>query len=161
MSSHFPSLFQRRRAFTLIALLVVIAIIAILAAILFPVFGRARENARRSSCQSNLKQIGLGLMQYTQDYDETFPGNNMAYTATGPSGVYSVTWDTVIQPYLKSSQIMVCPSDSVSQRVTHGLYGANASRSYTGTRQVMGDFFLAPPSLPLNLAALQASALTV
>jgi prepilin-type N-terminal cleavage/methylation domain-containing protein len=60
-------------AFTLIELLVVIAIIAMLAAILFPVFGRARENARRSSCQSNLKQIGLGIMQYTQDYDERLP----------------------------------------------------------------------------------------
>ena len=62
------------QAFTLIELLVVIAIIAILAAILFPVFARARENARRASCQSNMKQIGLGLMQYVQDYDETYPG---------------------------------------------------------------------------------------
>jgi prepilin-type N-terminal cleavage/methylation domain-containing protein len=60
--------------FTLIELLVVIAIIAILAAILFPVFARARENARRASCASNLKQISLGLMQYSQDYDERFPG---------------------------------------------------------------------------------------
>lgn len=62
-----------RRGFTLIELLVVIAIIALLAAILFPVFARARENARRASCQSNLKQIGLSVVQYTQDYDETFP----------------------------------------------------------------------------------------
>src|SRR5688500_6579567 len=62
-----------RNGFTLIELLVVIAIIAILAAILFPVFARARENARRSSCQSNMKQLGLGMMQYTQDYDEKLP----------------------------------------------------------------------------------------
>ena len=62
---------MRRRGFTLIELLVVIAIIAILAAILFPVFARARENARKANCQSNLKQVSLGLMQYVQDYDET------------------------------------------------------------------------------------------
>jgi prepilin-type N-terminal cleavage/methylation domain-containing protein len=62
-----------RRGFTLIELLVVIAIIAILAAILFPVFARARENARRASCSSNMKQIGLGFLQYTQDYDERMP----------------------------------------------------------------------------------------
>src|SRR5687767_6194063 len=63
----------RKSGFTLIELLVVIAIIAILAAILFPVFARARENARRASCQSNLKQVGLGFVQYTQDYDERYP----------------------------------------------------------------------------------------
>jgi prepilin-type N-terminal cleavage/methylation domain-containing protein len=63
-----------RRAFTLIELLVVIAIIALLAAILFPVFARARENARRASCQSNMKQIGLGILQYAQDNDERLPG---------------------------------------------------------------------------------------
>ena len=66
---------QYRRGFTLIELLVVIAIIAILAAILFPVFARARENARRSSCLSNMKQIGLGMMQYSQDNDERYPPN--------------------------------------------------------------------------------------
>ena len=89
-------------AFTLIELLVVIAIIAILASILFPVFGRARENARRASCQSNLKQIGLGMFQYTQDYDERFP----IYGST-----YELGWASVLQPYLKSSQIFQCPSE--------------------------------------------------
>lgn len=71
---------MRKQGFTLIELLVVIAIIAILAAILFPVFARARENARKSSCQSNLKQIGTGLMMYVQDYDETFPTERNRWT---------------------------------------------------------------------------------
>lgn len=104
-----------RAGFTLIELLVVIAIIAILAAILFPVFARARENARRSSCQSNLKQIGLGIMQYTQDYDEKLPMSEWVYI--GPSVHGDVTTDTVmwideVQPYIKSTQIFKCPSDS-------------------------------------------------
>ncbi len=92
--------------FTLIELLVVIAIIAILAAILFPVFARARENARRSSCQSNLKQIGIGVMQYTQDYDEKFP------TWNGSNGTGFIGWGGEIQPYLKSTQIYQCPSET-------------------------------------------------
>ncbi|RYG72101.1 DUF1559 domain-containing protein [bacterium] len=97
-----------RRAFTLIELLVVIAIIAILAAILFPVFGRARENARRSSCQSNLKQIGLGIIQYTQDYDEKMPIDSYGW-----NGTYNVgDWMHTIQPYSKSYQILRCPSDT-------------------------------------------------
>ena len=95
----------RRSAFTLIELLVVIAIIAILASILFPVFARARENARRSSCQSNLKQIGLGILQYTQDYDSRFFAQRPATTAGGGA------WETV-QPYVKSIQIFQCPSET-------------------------------------------------
>ena len=95
-----------RRAFTLIELLVVIAIIAILAAILFPVFARARENARRSSCQSNLKQIGLGILQYVQDYDEGFPIHNNGAPANS-GGFFAI-----VQPYLKSTQIYQCPSET-------------------------------------------------
>jgi prepilin-type N-terminal cleavage/methylation domain-containing protein/prepilin-type processing-associated H-X9-DG protein len=95
-----------RKGFTLIELLIVIAIIAILAAILFPVFARARENARRSSCQSNLKQIGLGVMQYTQDYDETLP----------PAGHFNTspqTWVWMdLDPYIKSQQLWKCPSNT-------------------------------------------------
>lgn len=104
------------RGFTLIELLVVIAIIAILAAILFPVFARARENARRSSCQSNLKQIALGFAQYTQDYDEFYPWGWDRTTAPGTWPGYNtsasepVLWPAKLQPYLKSKQIFKCPS---------------------------------------------------
>jgi prepilin-type N-terminal cleavage/methylation domain-containing protein/prepilin-type processing-associated H-X9-DG protein len=94
---------SRSSAFTLIELLVVIAIIAILAAILFPVFARARENARRASCQSNLKQIALGIKQYLQDYDERFP---MVWNKADAT----IGWATIIEPYVKSEQIYQCPS---------------------------------------------------
>ena len=102
-----PAAGKKRSAFTLIELLVVIAIIAILAAILFPVFARARENARRSSCTSNLKQIGLGVLQYVQDYDDSMPGHNMANQRQ--------LWMDIIQPYIKSEQVFTCPSDSRPQ----------------------------------------------
>ena len=95
---------KKRSAFTLIELLVVIAIIAILAAILFPVFARARENARRSSCQSNLKQIGLGMLQYVQDYDEK-------YVIARTGGPNFENWAGRIHPYVKSRQLFACPSN--------------------------------------------------
>jgi prepilin-type N-terminal cleavage/methylation domain-containing protein/prepilin-type processing-associated H-X9-DG protein len=104
-----------RLGFTLIELLVVIAIIAILAAILFPVFARARENARRASCQSNLKQIGLGIFQYTQDYDERMPGSSANNGGDSYKGLYDY-----VEPYVKSTQIFKCPSDSTTNRYSYG-----------------------------------------
>jgi len=94
-----------RSGFTLIELLVVIAIIAILAAILFPVFARARENARKANCQSNLKQIATGVMMYAQDYDEMLPKSARYITSTD---LY--TWPSMIAPYLKNTDVYTCPS---------------------------------------------------
>ena len=130
-SSHSANHNMTRRAFTLIELLVVIAIIALLAAILFPVFARARENARRTSCQNNLKQIGLGFTQYVQDYDET-TNTNAAYDlkAGGPSA----TWDLLLQPYIKSMQIVACPSDSISPQANLGSPYGVVRRSYSYAR---------------------------
>ncbi len=112
-----------RSAFTLIELLVVIAIIAILAAILFPVFARARENARRSSCQSNLKQIGLGMLQYSQDYDEKYLGQNITGTAST-----NIHFGYLLQPYLKSKQIFMCPSATGTElALTTANYGGGTT----------------------------------
>ncbi len=97
-----------RRGFTLIELLVVIAIIAILAAILFPVFARAREKARQASCLSNLKQLGLGVLMYAQDYDEHYPYRDV--NATVPPANLADTWPGMLNPYLKNTQIWACPS---------------------------------------------------
>jgi prepilin-type N-terminal cleavage/methylation domain-containing protein/prepilin-type processing-associated H-X9-DG protein len=96
-----------RRGFTLIELLVVIAIIAILAAILFPVFARAREKARQASCQSNLKQVGIAMRMYAQDYDE----RNVPVAASAASiGGNGIWWMVLMQPYIKNIQLFDCPS---------------------------------------------------
>ncbi len=96
----------QRRGFTLIELLVVIAIIAILAAILFPVFAKAREKARQTSCASNMKQIATATLMYVQDYDESFPlfGGEVNFPGT-------ISWATAVSPYVKNKQIFRCPSD--------------------------------------------------
>lgn len=136
-----------KRGFTLIELLVVIAIIAILAAILFPAFARARENARRASCMNNLKQIGLGIMQYVQDYDERYPsaldgviggpytrqtvagtpGRKYRLNGNGVANDY-ISWMDMIFPYVKSVQIFDCPSQAQTNTYTPS-YAYNGSIS--------------------------------
>jgi len=112
---------MRRRGFTLIELLVVIAIIAILAAILFPVFARAREKARQASCQSNLKQIGLSVHMYAQDYDERYPMNSYNVTdcvSQFHAGVgQRLWWYEALTPFVKSTQLWACPSKNQEDRV--------------------------------------------
>ncbi len=127
----------RRHGFTLIELLVVIAIITILAAILFPVFARARESARKASCASNLKQIGLGIAQYHQDYDRFLTWNQ--------SEGYNPR--EVLNPYIKSNQIWVCPSEtnpdvramSSGRKVSYMLNGGlSPNRDFMGTKMRYG-----------------------
>ena len=110
---------SQKRGFTLIELLVVIAIIAILAAILFPVFQKVRENARRTSCTSNLKQIGLAIIQYQQDTDEIFPQSNGSQGfGTSPSGN---NWGQEIYPYVKSTGVFICPDSTDGSNFNGGI----------------------------------------
>lgn len=132
------------RAFTLIELLVVIAIIAILAAILFPVFAQARESARKTSCLSNLNQIGKAAMMYTQDYDEKMipayvNGNG------GPNGSWA-GWTELIQPYTKNFQVLKCPSSGIPGSrnpqpgwPAQGIGDNEFFTSYSSNRRVTGE----------------------
>ena len=133
---------RRRRivpGFTLIELLVVIAIIAILAAILFPVFARARENARRASCQSNLKQLGIAMTMYTQDYDEKMVIHG--------AGAVDQWWPYRLWPYMKSHQIAFCPSAEKEYLKIIGLGTADTSDdSYFGGYGIVYEF--ANPGIP-------------
>lgn len=100
----------QRKGFTLIELLVVIAIIAILAAILFPVFAKAREKARQTSCLSNVKQIAIAFLQYCQDYDERGPDHQYNGADTNGNGYGNERWDQVLNPYINNAQVLRCPS---------------------------------------------------
>ncbi len=133
---------SRRKGFTLIELLVVIAIIAILAAILFPVFARARDRARQASCMSNLRQIGTAILMYCQDYDETMPPWEMRPGGFRVRGDYDL-----LEPYTMNEQLFVCPSGSYSSNwhnrhlnlpegegfwMSHVRTSYNAVRAYAG-----------------------------
>ena len=137
--------YRQQSGFTLIELLVVIAIISILSTILFPVFARARENARRASCMSNSKQLALGMLMYAQDYDEKFP---TVLSGQSSSSLY-LTWDNAIFPYVKSSQVYICPS----------AYGEN-TRSYTMNYWVAG-WTNVLSTREVNLAGIPSAANTV
>ncbi len=143
----FPFMLKNPRAyvaFTLIELLVVIAIISILAAILFPVFAQARERARQTACLSNLKQTGLAILQYNQDFDENYPVS--FYQA--PSGAFSasqtpVSWPRIVQPYLKNTQVFRCPSDASESGNVPGTGDTPATRypvSYAYNYFLGGNF---------------------
>lgn len=146
---------KEKRGFTLIELLVVIAIIAILAAILFPVFAKAREKARQASCQSNVKQLTLGMLMYTQDYDETLPPWIVGMSGTFPNGDpassgdpagYQI-WLTCIYPYVKNNKVFVCPSagglDYTGGQYWGGTFGANNPKiaSYGANSWILSSIY--------------------
>lgn len=140
----------RRGGFTLIELLVVIAIIAILAAILFPVFARAREKARQTSCSSNLKQLCTGMLMYAQDYDESVVPSRLHWSGTQTY----VDFTRLLQPYVMNEQIYICPSD-----------GSPASRTdtYMLTRSYAVNYTVHPNEggNPMSLATITVPAETV
>ncbi|MFW5866376.1 MAG: DUF1559 domain-containing protein [Armatimonadota bacterium] len=156
---------MRTRGFTLIELLVVIAIIAILAAILFPVFARAREKARQTSCLSNLKQIALGWMMYASDYDERvmpvqmgfYPPDDIVFYWWGSyNGTELVEEEGLVYPYMRNNQIRSCPSFPNDQRGYLGQTGYGYNYSYLSPIDWSG-----PSIAPTTLAAISSPAETV
>ncbi len=163
---------MKRHGFTLIELLVVIAIIAILAAILFPVFARARENARKSTCQSNLKQVAMGVLMYCQDYDERGPiyascgrlnawpcggqtcGMAQYYAADSNGGLGNVgrSAGALLMPYTKNSQVFYCPSNGNDLAQWPRInYWTNFIRRGAGSTWIIPGATYAPAEMPIVL----------
>lgn len=139
---------RNRRGFTLIELLVVIAIIAILAAILFPVFAKAREKARQTACLSNTKQIGVGLMCYYQDWDERIPLMMVpSNDATNPFYVTDgyILWPGLIYPYVKNEKVFVCPSGAGSS------VPGKTAQTLLGTQMCYGISYRAYREYPTHI----------
>ena len=136
----------RRHGFTLIELLVVIAIIAILAAILFPVFAKAREKARQASCLSNTRQFGVAILSYAQDYDETLPP---AIGGASMASLYTVF--DYCQPYMKNTQLELCPADRTGE-VNYSSWGL-ARYSYGWNALIFG-LMMPPPGITQSVVSL-------
>lgn len=135
----------RRRAFTLVELMVVIGIIALLAALLFPVFARSREQGRKSQCVSNLRQLGSAFTLYAQDHDERLPRQ----AVVPPEGTNYTCWDVQLQPYLKERAVVGCPNDTLSLRLDIPGLGKKLLRSYGMTGNTSG---IALSEVPVSAA---------
>lgn len=145
---------KKIKGFTLIELLVVIAIIALLAAILFPVFARARENARKSTCQNNLKQLGLAVSQYVQDFDEKFP-NAEGNWGSGMTSPNANSPKVYLRTYTKNDQIWVCPSDANWAKGSGGISYASMMDQW------FNDHYMGYDGNDQNNDATRRAALTV
>jgi prepilin-type N-terminal cleavage/methylation domain-containing protein/prepilin-type processing-associated H-X9-DG protein len=141
---------RRNRGFTLIELLVVIAIIAILAAILFPVFAQAREKARQTTCVSNLKQIGTGMMMYVQDYDGSYPLFDFNSCRPG----YDAIWTNEVLPYTKNDKIFLCPSIPNGYSTTNGAAAGAAWKAGTCPGAIKTSYMMASFMTNVNEAAI-------